>query len=89
MKHLNIIITGRVQGVFFRANTEEKANELGITGYVKNEPDGSVFIEAHGPDENMETFLAWCRKGDRPAVVENIEVSEANAQLYHDFTVRY
>jgi acylphosphatase len=49
-KHFNIRISGRVQGVFFRASTKAKAEELGISGFVQNEPDGSVYIEAEGEE---------------------------------------
>lgn len=70
MKHLNIKIYGRVQGVFFRANAKKKAKELGITGFARNEPDGTVYIEAEGEEENLEKFLEWCHRGPPFAHVE-------------------
>ncbi|HNU41845.1 MAG TPA: acylphosphatase, partial [Cyclobacteriaceae bacterium] len=49
--HINILVTGTVQGVYYRASTKQKADELGIKGFVRNQPDGSVYIEAEAPAE--------------------------------------
>jgi len=89
MKHLNIKIFGRVQGVFFRANAAKKADELGITGFARNEPDGSLYIEAEGEEENLKKFLSWCQKGPPFARVEKI-TSEYSSNLtnYPDFSAK-
>lgn len=79
MKHLKLQVFGKVQGVFFRASTKEKADELEIKGFVRNEPDGSVYIEAEGDDINLEEFKKWCRHGPRMAKVS--EVSETGGEL--------
>lgn len=73
-KHL--YISGRVQGVCFRAHTMEKADSLGIAGWVRNLPDGRVeaLVEGNGPV--VEKMLEWCRKGDPPARVDRVEVIE-------------
>ncbi|MBU1000228.1 acylphosphatase [Patescibacteria group bacterium] len=61
--HLNIKIYGLVQGVFFRATAKEKADSLSITGFAKNMPDGSVFIEVEGEKKNLDKFVKWCHIG--------------------------
>ncbi len=74
-KRVHIIVSGKVHGVFFRANTETKAQELGLKGRVKNLPDGTVDIVAEGPEEKLKTLISWCQKGPPYAVVENIITS--------------
>ncbi|QEC51034.1 acylphosphatase [Anseongella ginsenosidimutans] len=88
-KHLNIRITGKVQGVWFRDSTKAVANQLGITGFVRNEPDGSVYAEAEGIPLNLDQFLEWCHEGPERASVENVEVQESEVlQGFSDFVVR-
>ena len=65
-----IIIAGKVQGVFFRRYTCEAANVIGITGFVKNLPDQSVYILATGTDEQFEQFIKWCWQGSPGSKVE-------------------
>ncbi|MGI9545460.1 MAG: acylphosphatase, partial [Cyclobacteriaceae bacterium] len=61
-QHFNITVQGRVQGVFYRASTKQKALELGLVGWVCNRSDGSVYLEAEGSKEQLNTLLAWCKK---------------------------
>ena len=68
-----ILVSGRVQGVFYRANARERAQELGIAGYVKNLDDGSVEILAEGDEEKISKLIEWCKKGPRLAKVQNVE----------------
>jgi acylphosphatase len=75
MQHVRIRVTGKVQGVSFRDTARTEALNLGIHGFARNEPDGSVYIEAEGNDEVIRQFLAWCYQGSRDAVVENVEHS--------------
>ncbi len=89
MRHLDLRVSGVVQGVFFRASTSDKAKELGVRGTVRNEPDGSVRIEAEGTDEALERFLDWCRVGPPAAVVENLEVTEGVVRGLDDFRVTF
>ncbi len=89
MKHLNLTVTGRVQGVFFRASTREKAAELGVTGWVMNTQQGQVYIEVEGSENQLEAFVAWCRKGPRLAKVTNIEIAEAPVNQFQDFQIKY
>jgi acylphosphatase len=72
---LRIQIYGIVQGVFFRSSTEEKASNLGLTGWVKNRRDGSVEILAEGNKDDLESLLAWCKKGSEGSKVDRIESS--------------
>lgn len=87
MKHLDISISGKVQGVFFRSMTKAVADQLGIRGTARNRPDGSVFIEAEGDDFSLELFLEFCHKGSDRAVVENVSVSEGELKNYVNFEV--
>lgn len=88
-KHIQIRVTGKVQGVFYRDYTVQKALALGITGYVKNMPDGSVCIEAYGDDEALSLFVDWCYTGSPKAGVENVEVKEMNSVTrFEGFEIR-
>ena len=73
-------ISGRVQGVFFRDSTREKAQELGLLGYVKNTPDGDVEAVFEGPKEGVEEMVRWCGQGPPQASVENVDVDHEPAQ---------
>ena len=75
----HIFVTGRVQGVFFRANTCKKARSLGLTGWVRNLPDGRVEAVIEGKRENIEAMLAWFKTGDPPARVDRLETAEESA----------
>lgn len=86
MFHINIKIYGLVQGVFFRTSAKEKANDLNIKGFVKNMPDGSVYIEAEG-NENISEFLSWCKKGPDCAKVEKIETSKGPLKNFNEFKI--
>lgn len=87
MKHVNIRVTGRVQGVFFRVATQNKAHELGVTGSVCNELDGSVSIEAEAEERVLERFVDWCRQGPPNAHVTRIETIESALRGYRVFTI--
>lgn len=65
---------GLVQGVFYRASTVSRAEELGLVGWVRNCPDGSVELEAEGPGERVEELLDWCRRGPAGARVTGVDV---------------
>ena len=83
----SIIVTGKVQGVFYRQTTHEKAVALGITGTVMNQPDGSVKIIATGTAEQLKQFTEWCRQGPAKAVVENLLVTPMPLQVFANFKV--
>ena len=87
MKHLSIHVSGKVQGVFFRASTKEKAEEFNIKGNVRNNTDGSVSIEAEGEEENLEKFVEWCKRGPKFAQVDRCEVNETGIRNFKSFTI--
>ena len=73
MKHLKAKIYGRVQGVNFRFETLRKAEEFGLSGWVANQGDGSVYLEAEGEEGALNNFLDWCRQGSPAAQVEKVD----------------
>ncbi len=83
MKHLTIRVEGRVQGVFYRAFAQSAAVQWNIHGLVRNEPDGSVYIEAEGEDKNLREFIALLRKGPERAVVTSVTAEEKDALRYY------
>lgn len=87
MKHLDITVKGKVQGVFYRASTKAVADQLGIRGTVKNEPDGSVVIEAEGEPALLDMFLDWCKEGPENAEVTAVETNEGELKNYRNFEV--
>ncbi|OGI97619.1 hypothetical protein A3I25_02200 [Candidatus Nomurabacteria bacterium RIFCSPLOWO2_02_FULL_42_17] len=86
-KHLNIRAWGRVQGVFFRQTTRERARKLKLTGFARNEPDGAVYIEVEGREENLQTFLKFCKRGPFLARVKSIETTEGSLKNFFDFHI--
>jgi acylphosphatase len=87
MKHLNITVRGKVQGVFYRMSTKAVADQLGVRGTIKNLPDGDVFIEAEADKATMEMFLDWCREGPQDAEVTSVETNESELKNYRNFEV--
>jgi acylphosphatase len=75
-RRYHVWISGRVQGVFFRANTWKKAESLGLTGWVRNVEDGRVETVFEGEEHAAEAMLRWCREGTPPARVASVEVVE-------------
>ena len=73
MKQAILKITGTVQGVFYRDSAQKMADQLGVTGYAHNMPDGSVEVLAQGSQEAIENFEIWCQQGPSGASVENVE----------------
>lgn len=83
-------VHGRVQGVFFRASAVQRAQELGLTGWVKNRPDGSVEGVAEGPRSELEKLIAWCGQGPSGAKVTNVETRWETAQnAFSTFTIKH
>ncbi len=86
-KHYNIMVSGKVQGVYFRASTEVKASEFGVSGFVKNERDGSVYIEAEADEDMLKHFIEWCRHGPERAQVTNCVVKEGPLKNFTGFRI--
>ncbi|MGN6108761.1 MAG: acylphosphatase [Kofleriaceae bacterium] len=76
MRRARAIVTGRVQGVSYRASTASEARRLGLAGWVRNRADGSVELEVEGPAEIVAQLLAWCEHGPPAARVASVEVEE-------------
>ena len=87
---LHIVIEGRVQGVFFRSSTRNESCKLGLTGWVKNCPDGRVEAVFEGDIDNIYQIVEWCKKGPPGAFVENVETvwEQANGE-YDSFSIKY
>lgn len=75
MQRISLLIQGKVQGVFYRKSAAEKAIEIGVTGYVKNQSDGSVYAEAQGTEEQLLAFESWCKRGPQRAIVSHVETT--------------
>ena len=86
----HVLIKGRVQGVFFRAETCSEASKLGITGWVKNRWDGRVEAVFEGEEQAVEKMIAWCYQGPPAAIVEDVEIKweEYKGEFTH-FSIRY
>lgn len=87
MKHYNITISGRVQGVGFRFSAMEAAYRFNIRGFVKNTPERNVYIEAEGEESDMERFTTWCRRGPVSAKVLDVGISEGPVAGFSDFSI--
>lgn len=87
-KHVNLTISGRVQGVGFRYATQRSANLMGIKGFVQNNVNGSVSVEAEGEEEILNQFLEWCHQGPGWARIDRVSQSESNMIGYKEFTIR-
>jgi acylphosphatase len=87
-KHMNIRISGKVQNVGFRYSAQQAAEEHQVTGYVHNEPDGSVYIEAEGEEDALERFVSWCHQGPSWARVAHVDTSESGVVHFRDFAIR-
>jgi acylphosphatase len=86
----HIYVSGRVQGVFYRSNTRRRALELGLTGWVRNLPDGRVEIVVEGEREQVKKLIEWCRRGPPLARVERLEVRWENPTgEFEAFTIRW
>jgi acylphosphatase len=90
MKRMRVFISGRVQGVFFRAYTRETAMSLNLTGWVRNLYDGSVEAVFEGDDTNVQSMLEWCKKGPPHSVVRHVDASEEPyTGEFRDFRITY
>jgi acylphosphatase len=87
MKHYKILISGLVQGVYFRASTKEKAEELGLKGIVRNMPDGNVYLEAEGEEDRIDLLIDWCKRGPERARVEEVVAEEGPLKKFTSFEV--
>lgn len=87
MKHLRITVTGKVQGVSYRATCKAVADQLGVKGFVMNQPDGSVYLEAEGDSFAVDTLLEFCQDGPDNAEVMEVSVVEDALRGFKNFEV--
>ena len=83
-----VVIHGRVQGVFFRAETRDRARSLGLDGWVRNTGDGSVEAVFEGDRDRIESMLVWCRRGPSLAQVDTVDVDWETPAGERGFAVR-
>ena len=84
-----LLISGRVQGVFYRGSAQQEAQRLGLLGETRNLPDGRVEVVVEGPREAVEALIAWCRRGPPAAGVESVAVQWSAARgAFRAFTVK-
>ena len=88
MKSVSITVTGKVQGVFFRASAKDIAEKLDVRGFAQNMPNGSVYIEAEGDEENLKQFIGWCQQGPPRASVSNVNVVEAEPKSFQRLDIK-
>ncbi|MFL1895823.1 acylphosphatase [Aquimarina sp. 2-A2] len=86
--HYFITVYGKVQGVWYRKHTLEKAIALGLKGYVKNQSNGSVYIEAEGSKEQLKELLTWCATGPELASVTQVDHTEGTPKHFDRFEIR-
>jgi len=90
MRRAHIWVSGKVQGVWYRATTVEEARKLRLTGWVKNLSDGGVEIVAEGPKESLDKLIVWCHEGPPLAIVGEVRVVwEPHTGEFLNFTFAY
>ena len=89
MASYQIIIEGRVQGVGFRYSAKRTAEALGINGWIKNDPNGSVSIKAEGEEKKLNQFIDWCKQGPPGAIVQNVKANETPEEHFKGFNIKY
>ncbi len=87
MIDLKINVSGKVQGVWFRAKTKEKADELGVFGFVQNEDDGSVYIEVSGETGKVYRLVQWLQNGSELSKVERVCIKVNSTQYKRNFLI--
>ncbi|MEZ5001546.1 MAG: acylphosphatase [Chitinophagales bacterium] len=88
IRSLSVNVKGRVQGVYFRMSTKEKADELGLKGFVRNEKDGSVYVEVEGEENMLVKMLEWLKIGPTNANVTALDIQEQSIKGYASFLVK-
>lgn len=88
MKAVDVLVSGRVQGVSFRVRTRDQARLLGVRGWIRNEADGSVRGHFEGDPQAVDSLVDWCRSGPSYATVERVSISPSVPTGDDDFTIR-
>ncbi len=84
----HVLVTGQVQGVYYRASTRERATEVGVDGWVKNLEDGRVEAVFEGAESDVETVIEWCHTGSQRARVEDVEFEYGDPEGLEGFEIR-
>ena len=87
-KRVHVLVSGRVQGVFYRAECANHARDLGLAGFVRNTPDGRVEAVFEGAQDKIDRMLAWCREGSSWSRVEGVEVSDEEPKGEREFRIK-
>ncbi len=87
MRTVQLLIKGKVQGVFYRASAKKMADQLHIGGWVKNAPEGDVACLASGDEAAVEAFIAWCKKGPKQAFVKEVIATEKELLKLDEFSI--
>lgn len=87
LKTVTIEVFGKVQGVYYRQSAQKKAIELGLAGKVRNRPNGTVFIHATGDEEDIMSFVNWCKDGPILANVDRVDVIETPLTIFNGFVI--
>lgn len=87
MPAVHLLIKGKVQGVFYRATAKDVARKMGLSGWVKNTPEGHVEAMASGEEEKLAAFVAWCRKGPEKAIITSVDITPDPRELDGVFRV--
>ncbi|MGH2654577.1 MAG: acylphosphatase [Actinomycetota bacterium] len=89
MVRRHVLVSGNVQGVFFRYEARERARSRGVSGWIRNLPDGRVEAVFEGPEDAVEAMVAWCREGPRGAEVTDVEAIAEDPEGLEGFDVRH
>lgn len=84
---VHLLIKGKVQGVFYRASAKDVAEQLCLSGWIRNTKDGDVEAVASGEEDRIKEFIEWCKKGPRKAEVVKVVVTEKENQQYENFRI--
>jgi acylphosphatase len=84
---IHLLIQGKVQGVFYRASAKDVADQLRVTGWVRNTKEGDVEVMATGDADRIKEFIEWCKKGPRKAEVTKVIVTEKEDEMFESFRI--
>lgn len=87
-KNIKIIVSGKVQGVYYRASLLKEAERLGLKGFVENKANGNVEAIAYGEEEGLMALVEWCKLGPPLAVVSDVKFAECEAEIFENFSIR-
>ena len=87
-RHWKLWVRGKVQGVYYRKSAKLKADELQLFGWIRNEADGSVYIEVEGNENALTQFTDWCRQGSAHAIVEQVKIEAGIVIDYQLFEIK-